>query len=397
MALYSCWQAKGLRRKTIRKNYRDQKSACPESAFSKLACRIAALLLYILKSIFNWLQYFFCLIYEIIRLVPLWIYELFRFCPAKIRNQISPDFMVVGHRGAAAYEIENTLPALKKAIETYGANALEIDLSMTRDHQIVIWHDWDPDSLIARIRQAGLEPNVKYRPFVPMSGMWRKPAHQLDLKELREHYGFSLRRGPARRLPAVIPTFEEFLEWAAGESRLKTVILDIKLPEQYLDLAAVFTHQLFQVIAQHPSSIRFVILSPYESVLKAIKNYAESGSFSYDRELPVVLMIDPQAFSTVDKAIEFENDYASVGRPALALGPWTSYRRVVAYDAKTKLEFNAANPDKPIKGLIGWTINNRREMRCLAKMGVDGLLSDKPDKLKKIVSRLQPPSGSTTN
>jgi len=46
----------------------------------------------------------------------------------------------VGHRGAKAYEIENTLESFKKAIEL-GANAVELDVRISADGKLIISHD----------------------------------------------------------------------------------------------------------------------------------------------------------------------------------------------------------------------------------------------------------------
>lgn len=49
-------------------------------------------------------------------------------------------FLKVGHRGAKAYEIENTLESYKKAIEL-GANAIELDVRKSNDGKIIVIHD----------------------------------------------------------------------------------------------------------------------------------------------------------------------------------------------------------------------------------------------------------------
>lgn len=46
----------------------------------------------------------------------------------------------VGHRGARAYEPENTLRSFKKAIEL-GVDAVELDVRTTKDGEIVVVHD----------------------------------------------------------------------------------------------------------------------------------------------------------------------------------------------------------------------------------------------------------------
>jgi len=50
----------------------------------------------------------------------------------------------IGHRGARAYEPENTLRSYKKALEL-GVDAVELDVRRTKDDEIVVIHDADVD------------------------------------------------------------------------------------------------------------------------------------------------------------------------------------------------------------------------------------------------------------
>jgi glycerophosphoryl diester phosphodiesterase len=50
------------------------------------------------------------------------------------------DFMIVGHRGAAGYEPENTLRSFEKAIEI-GVDWVEMDVRRTADGHLVVIHD----------------------------------------------------------------------------------------------------------------------------------------------------------------------------------------------------------------------------------------------------------------
>jgi len=51
-------------------------------------------------------------------------------------------FLKIGHRGARAYELENTLASFARAIEL-GANAIELDVRISKDERLVISHDDD--------------------------------------------------------------------------------------------------------------------------------------------------------------------------------------------------------------------------------------------------------------
>ena len=46
----------------------------------------------------------------------------------------------IGHRGATAYEPENTLRSFRKAIEL-GVNAIELDVRKTKDNELVVIHN----------------------------------------------------------------------------------------------------------------------------------------------------------------------------------------------------------------------------------------------------------------
>ncbi|MBS1371139.1 MAG: hypothetical protein HPZ91_14400 [Lentisphaeria bacterium] len=48
--------------------------------------------------------------------------------------------MVIGHRGVASACPENTIPSFEKAIEC-GVDAIEFDVHLTRDRQLVVTHD----------------------------------------------------------------------------------------------------------------------------------------------------------------------------------------------------------------------------------------------------------------
>jgi glycerophosphoryl diester phosphodiesterase len=49
---------------------------------------------------------------------------------------------IIGHRGAAGLELENTIASLKKALEV-GVSGVEFDIRLTADRQLVLCHDDD--------------------------------------------------------------------------------------------------------------------------------------------------------------------------------------------------------------------------------------------------------------
>ncbi len=337
----------------------------------------------------NWLVFLFCMAFALIRFLPVWIYELFRYCPdASSDHQDDSGFLIIGHRGAAAHEIENTIPSLEKALDLHRANALEIDISMTSDGHIVLWHDWDPDDTVALVRQAGLEPHVKYRPYVPLSPDYRKPVHMITLDNLRTHYGYTLKKDPSQKISVKIPILREVMQWCTGDTGLKALFLDIKTPLKYIELIEPMIKEISLILDTFTPSFPVILLTPYENILSRMKEFLPGHHYALDIEMPSGIVIDPEEFSAVKPAVLFQNSYASVGRPTiLQLGPWTTYRRVILRDTYLRDDHNQSSPYVPVDQLIGWTINKRREMKCLIRMGINGILTDYPERAAIIIEK----------
>lgn len=57
--------------------------------------------------------------------------------------------MIFAHRGASHYRPENTLSAYEYAYEL-GADGIELDVQMSRDGELVLYHDWSFDRITGR-------------------------------------------------------------------------------------------------------------------------------------------------------------------------------------------------------------------------------------------------------
>ncbi|UNX53194.1 glycerophosphodiester phosphodiesterase [Georgenia sp. TF02-10] len=72
---------------------------------------------------------------------------------------------VIGHRGARGHLVENTVPSVFRAAQL-GATAVEIDVQLTADGQVVVWHD--PVLLPAKVRDT--RPAAPGDPAFPYVG-----------------------------------------------------------------------------------------------------------------------------------------------------------------------------------------------------------------------------------
>ncbi len=289
---------------------------------------------------------------------------------------VDREIFVVGHRGAARLEAENTIPSFEKALEL-GANALETDVCVTRDGHVVLWHDCHPDDKVALARQAGEEKDYLYDPDVPDIGSeWRRAVPELTLDELRAHYGYVPRKGKRGTKSRVeIVLLDDFFEWSRSADRLALVCLDVKLGEKEgaaaRDLASVIRDGRRSGRIREDLAVAF--LCPHEETLQAVltesrreplgKNVWVFGDF----ELPGAL----------DFAKRFGITCVSFG---VSRRFWAGFRNELE-------RVLAARATGRIDKVFVWTINEEKRLRELVSLGVDGILTDDSALLRRLVDR----------
>lgn len=300
-----------------------------------------------------------------------------------------PEFLIVGHMGAPIHEVENTLPSFQKALEL-GANAIETDVCITKDGEVVLWHDWSPNAAVAMIRQLGKQ-GLKARPYNPDLGTpFRKPVNELTLAELRQYYGYTLRQttlGERKRLPHRIVTIQEFARWAATRDDLKRVFIDIKVPANRVAWVKPLLRRICRVLSESELLDKAAFMSPEPVILDAIAEMNDIPDITvvHDQELPPGIIISPKKFSTVQKAINRKLPLASIGRPVATLMGFTIYKKIITYDLKLARIHNFQKKTPAVDGVIAWTIDKPEEMRELIRLGVSGVLTNRPDLLSKVV------------
>jgi glycerophosphoryl diester phosphodiesterase len=326
----------------------------------------------------------------------------FRGCPKDRAAKIGP-LQIIAHHGSVDYYPENTVQSFAHAV-IRGANALELDVCLTKDHQVVLWHDWDPDDVISISRQTEIGGNGAFKPDVPPVGsVWRKSTIDLTLDEFRQHFTYKdTRDSPDLAAEKVIPTLNEFASALAGAGtflgaavnwqQIKTIYIDVKMPATAAHMyGGLLTDQIYAMINGNPApTFNTVVMVPDSIVLQVMKSRSllmgYNLKFTWDVEFPFGIILNPTIYSAIDHATNtlFHNSVASVGRPVSLLA-WANYRRTISYDIKqwNLVNGNVAskNAGVNIDSLISWTINKHDEMKCLSSMGVTGIITDKIETL----------------
>lgn len=322
-----------------------------------------------------------------IQLLFRWIVEFFR--GARLRRQRGPmpdrPFYIIGHRGSPCKEIENTIESFEAAVVRNGANALEMDLCFTLDHEVIVWHDWDPDDPIARLRESGGEPEVKYCSSFPDDGKHRRPVSQLMLKDIRKHFGYVEKESDEPCEAVHIPTLEEVLQWARTRPQVKLIFLDIKVPEEEEGLAEEMIECVEALLRRYPLSCQIVYETASARVLKIIQDVAPERDYTLDIAVPPGFVIDPEEYNSVGPAIRHGNAWATPNRPrSVTFAPWVTLRRIVEGDMRRRSLHNESNARTPVRGVVPYTVNEPKEMRTLIALGVDGIQTDRPDILRAV-------------
>ncbi len=310
-----------------------------------------------------------------------------------------PPFLVIGHAGSPKKQPDNTLEGFDQALKD-GANAIEMDLCITADQQVVAYHDWDPNSTIALARQAGLQ-DFKYRPWNPNVGNdYRRPVDELTLNELRKHYGYTINQdnsslsGQAERTKHKIPAFEDIARWMSTKKGLDLVYLDIKIPAGRPEYVSIYIDRIYAAAEKYGVLDKLVFVSPHYNIAAQAKRYADSNTIplkiGLDQELPasLIMSLDEKKYDAAQKASNLGLDFSSVGRPTKVTvhGGWSSYQNIVQRVNRLKNAPGTSDSYKKTK-LIAWTINDEEEIRWLLKNGIDGIMSDDPAMVTRLVKK----------
>ncbi len=290
---------------------------------------------------------------------------------------------IIGHRGAAGLAPENTLAAFGKACEL-GVDAIELDVFLTADGKIVVHHDYS------------LNPEITRNP----NGEWLNhpgPAiKELTLAKLKAYDVGRLKPGArySRRYPDQQPVDGE---------RIPTLGEVISLLETTCEPA----NQLWVEIKTNPEKPH---LTPApELVVAAVvpllrgQNFAKRARIlSFDwralahvqkiaPEIPVVYLSHVgERFNTIQPGqpgaspwmagLDIDDFNGSIPQAVQAAGgknwaPYHKYLTSALLAEAHQLEIE----------VYVWTVDSRSEMVRMIEMGVDGIISNRPDILKSVV------------
>lgn len=289
------------------------------------------------------------------------------------------DFDVQGHRGARGLRPENTLPSFETALDL-GVTTLELDLHFSADDEVVVWHDPFVDPAKCRIdldAPAGIpDPDTAAEPSLAIRAL---TVDQLSW--------YSCDRNPdSGRFPDQVsaPT-----PLAGADFRIVTLrevfafvdtyaVASTKTDEQRELAEAVAFNVETKRVRGTPRTIGdgFDGVNPGPFELALLATIDEAGL--HDRV--VVQSFDHRslrAIRTVDSDIRLA---ALTGDPVADPGRYVEWGASIWSPRASTVDMDGviAAHDAGLF-VIPWTVNDPGEMQSLIELGVDGLITDRPD------------------
>lgn len=245
---------------------------------------------------------------------------------------------IIAHRGASGQAPENTLSAFEKAIEI-GVDMVELDVHLTKDGKVVVIHDEKLD------RTTNMTGEIKEMTWDEMkdadAGSW---------------YGEQFKGEK-------LPTLDDALKQINGRTK---VLIEIKNGGDYYPGIEEKTWEVIQAnnaqswcIIQSFSQFaveHFTELNTGLPVYKLVVGNLPLGAFHGDTKL---------RFGSIMKYTDFKGVNPN--------------RKFVRKRIIKKLHARGQE-------IFVWTVNQEEDMKKLVEMGVDGIITNYPDRLRRVLS-----------
>lgn len=301
-------------------------------------------------------------------------------------------FDIEAHRGGRALLPENTLPAFANAL-SMGIDTLELDVNVTADREIVISHERGLNPDLAR------DANGDYvaAPGTPFIKMRLAEIRTYDVGQIRPDSAYARHFPDQRAIPGTpIPTLKELfaLVRKSGNGCVRFNIetkIDPNHPDESPD-PQTFVALLLGLIDAEGFTDRVMIQSFDWRTLQLVQQRAP-------RIPTVYLTLQRGSAPTIalDKATQWTAGFnpadhgGSVPRTIKAAGGaiWSPYFGDVTAALVTEAHGLGLR-------VVVWTVNKPADMARMIEIGVDGIISDRPDPLRQAVGekKIELPAGS---
>jgi glycerophosphoryl diester phosphodiesterase len=253
---------------------------------------------------------------------------------------------LVAHRGGAALAPENTLPAFELAARL-GADAFELDVHLTADGHVVVFHDDETGRL------TGEPGTIEARTLA-------------EVRALDAAHGFTRDAGatfPWRGKSVQAPTLAELLAGFPG----------IRMNVEAKSADAALARAMVEVVRAANAVDRLCIGSQHDDQAERLRALLPEACHFLPESAATALVMAARA----DRPTGLPEGWDVADLPYRLEGT-----DIVVLDRRT-IDFLHA------RGLavFAWTVDDEGDMRRLVADGVDGVMTDRPDVLARALGR----------
>ena len=266
-----------------------------------------------------------------------------------------PKFNREGHRGTRGLMPENTVAAMKKAMDL-GVNTLELDVVISKDKQVVVSHDTYMSSDIS-LKPDGTPVTPEEQKKINLYELPYAEIKKFDVGS-KPHPQFAQQQ----KFKAYKPLLSELIDSVDTYAKAK----GLPMPMFNVEIKSAsagdgvshpepteFVGLVMAVLTKYTLGNRLIIQSFDVRPLQLIHKQYPTISLSY-------LTANPK---TLDENL------ATLGFKPNTYSPY--YKTVTAETVKACHQQGMA--------IIPWTVNTKAEIDSLKQMGVDGIITDYPN------------------
>lgn len=256
------------------------------------------------------------------------------------RGDLPPPPQLIAHRGGSGLVPENTLEAFRQAVDLWNADLVELDVRATADGHCVVFHD------------PGIERVT--------DGTGDVAGFTLErLREFDAAYRFTRDGGasfPYRGRGIRVPTIDEVFDTLPATP----LIIEVKTP--------AVQDALRRAIRRHAAESRVIPAAEHQAWLTQFQDYPglRSGASEQLRRLYIA--------HRLHLAHWFHPRFETCQVPET----WGA-RRIVSPRFVSDLHRLGVQ-------VAVWTVDEEDDMRRLLGWGVDGVITDRPDRLAAVLS-----------
>ncbi len=241
--------------------------------------------------------------------------------------------LIVAHRGASAFAPENTMAAFKKAVELR-ADAIEFDVKLTKDGEMVIFHD---QTLNRTTNGRGKIINCTYDELISL--------------DAGSHFSDEFK---GEKIPLLKNVLEEVVDH---------LLVNIEITN-YKSLDDGLAFKITKLIKEMRIEDRVFFSSFAPKNLKIVSQQLP--------EVPAALLAFPGILGVVSRSKYFLN-----------LSP----RLIHPYFQDVNLRY-VTKQHQLGRNVNVWTVNDRKSMKKLIDFGVDGLITDNPTLAQEVLEEV---------